>query len=243
MAGIGRNGSREFFWRDLISCWDGKTSASGDQLMFCPLLLEIIESSPERCYPPLNLECVSMYMRANPEPIRTISCLTTDLLKSSGPVYTPIVTKYPPSTCSSLRLLSLSFTLATLSFSSFRASLSCFVSLRSGTSACELDPMPRNERSGLLPLWPREAYIGCGCCPAVGEAGPLAPPSCSCRFEVVDGESGPRGELVLLPMMQILDPQPSHQLDIENRMVPTALVPKTRLKGRLKDERLTWSRS
>jgi hypothetical protein len=82
----------------------------------------------------------------------TISCLTIALLKSSVPVYTPIVTKYPPSTCSSFILLSRSLALATLSFSNFLASLSCFVSRLSGTGllAVELDPMPKKDKSGLL---------------------------------------------------------------------------------------------
>lgn len=138
------------------------------------------------------------------------------MLKSSGPVYTPIVTRYPPSTCSSFKLRSLSLILATLSFSNFRASLSCFVSRRSGTSlVCELEPIPKKERSGLLPLPVLELYnVGLS---VEGDAGPLPPPvESTSRADGCDSE--PRDSLVgLFPIVQRGDPQEPDQQDIEEQ--------------------------
>ena len=94
-----------------------------------------------------------------------MSWRTIPLLKSSIPTYTPCVTRYPPSTCSSLILRSRSLSLVTLSFSNLRASLSCFVSRlasRLEVSGSLLPPIPRNERSGRLPLRGLDARLGRG---------------------------------------------------------------------------------
>ena len=140
-------------------------------------------------------------------------------------------------------LLSRSFALATLSFSCFLASLSCFVSRRSGTSALALDPIPRNERSGLLLRWLREEYT-CAFCLPVGDAGPLVPPAEStCRRVVGDGDSGPRDSFVLaFPMLQTYDP--------EYRINGTSRTEGYRLRGYQRDDGgggretrdSTWSR-
>lgn len=90
----------------------------------------------------------------------TCSCLTMPLLKSSGPVYVPSVTRQPPSMCSSRKLRSRSLSRACRSFSSFLASRSCFVSRgRSGAAGCasrSRDVRPRKLKSGLLPRPCRE---------------------------------------------------------------------------------------
>lgn len=163
--------------------------------MLSPFLLEIVQTPPKWCNPPFNLEIISQNISESWAP-HTINCRTVGLLKSSVPVYTPIVTKYPPSTCSSFILRSRSFSRATRSFSSFRASLSCFVSLRSGCSGLVLlDPIPKNDRSGLLPLPPRTVYTA-----GLGDVGPL--PGLVVRPRGFC-ESGPRDSLeLLLPILQ-----------------------------------------
>jgi hypothetical protein len=93
--------------------------------------------------------------------VPTCNWRTTGLLKSSGPVYVPSVTKKPPSTPSSRILRSRSWALRTRSFSSLRASLSALVSRR-GSSAGSRSafplPMPKNDKSCLLPRPLREVY-------------------------------------------------------------------------------------
>jgi hypothetical protein len=118
------------------------------------------------------------------------------LLKSSGPVYVPKVTRKPPSTPSSRTLRSRSCARCCRSLSSFRASRSALVS-RLGSNAAsrsELAPMPRKERSGLLPRPLREF--------------PYTPlPDLACRedssrpdalgevaWRLLDGRPGPRDE-------------------------------------------------
>lgn len=132
-----------------------------NELVLRPGVLVVLEASPKRCYSALNLIKASATRPCSCFGVLTISCRTVGLLKSSVPVYVPSVTKYPPSTPSSFRLLSLSFFLCSHSFSSFLFSRSCLVSLLGSgwlgsLSGCP--PMPRKDRSGLLPRFRRDEY-------------------------------------------------------------------------------------
>lgn len=95
-----------------------------------------------------------------------MSWRTTVLLKSSGPMYVPSVTRKPPSTPSSRILRSRSFSRATRSFSRLRASLSCLVSRRGSSvgRACSLllEPRCKKDRFCLLLRPLRKLYTGLG---------------------------------------------------------------------------------
>jgi hypothetical protein len=116
----------------------------------------VIEALPKGSQASLDLAIVSLSRDVWTNSLRTCNWRTTGLLKSSGPVYVPNVTKNAPSTPSSLMLRSRSCALSTRSFSSLRASRSAFVSRRGSRagsrSALLLPPMPRKDRSCLLPL-------------------------------------------------------------------------------------------
>ena len=122
----------------------------------------IVQSFPEGSQPTLDLAQKLEHVHIPSYIVwLTCNCLTMPLLKSSGPVYVPRVTRYPPSTPSSRILRSRSFNRACLSFSSFLASLSCFVSrgLSGAFAPSRSRTSPRNGSSGLLPRATLVVYI------------------------------------------------------------------------------------
>jgi hypothetical protein len=124
----------------------------------------IVQPFPERGYSSLNLCNVNPGLDQLKQ--LTIICLTVGFEKSSVPVYTPRVTMNPPSTVSSLILLSLSIFLASLSFANFLASLSARVSFRaSGLDGSKSIPplpgaIPKIEISCLEVLLPVDLSPG-----------------------------------------------------------------------------------
>lgn len=44
-------------FRDLIGGGDFEATSGSDNLMFCPGVFEVVQTSPERGYPPFNLFC------------------------------------------------------------------------------------------------------------------------------------------------------------------------------------------
>lgn len=149
---VGR--SRRLFWRDLVRSRKRETVRNGHELVLSPGIRVVVKALPEWSQTPLNLAHVNVHTSSKGgEHAHTCSCRTVGLLKSSGPVYVPSVTKNAPSTPSSLMLRSRSCALSTRSFSSLRASRSALVSRRgsSAGSRSVLPPMPRKDRSGLLP--------------------------------------------------------------------------------------------
>lgn len=153
---VGR--SRWVFWWDLVWSRQRETICDSYELMFGPRIRVIVESLPEGCQASLDLAYVSPgEARYGGWLAHTCNWRTVGLLKSSGPVYVPSVTKKAPSTPSSLMLRSRSCALSARSFSSLRASRSAFVSRRGSSAGSRsalllLPPMPRNDRSCLLPL-------------------------------------------------------------------------------------------
>lgn len=150
--------SRRFLRGNLVWSWQWETIRDSHQLVFSPGIGVVIEAFPERSQTSLNLDTVSFCESyEDGEHVRTCNCRTVGLLKSSGPVYVPNVTKKAPSTPSSFMLRSRSCALSTRSFSSLRASRSALVSRRgsrAGSRSALLlpPPMPRNDRSWRLPL-------------------------------------------------------------------------------------------
>jgi hypothetical protein len=76
-----------------------------EQLRICPAILVISQSLKEGCQPPFDLGTIISARATGPQrEVGTVSCLTILSLKSSSPVYTPCVTRKPPSTLSSRKL-------------------------------------------------------------------------------------------------------------------------------------------
>lgn len=152
------NRSRRLFWRDLVRSRKRETVRNGHELVLGPSIGVVVKTLPERSQTPLNLAHVNIHASCKGgERAHTCNCRTVGLLKSSGPVYVPRVTKNAPSTPSSLILRSRSCALSTRSFSSLRASRSALVSRRGSSAGSRsawllLPPMPRKDRSCLLPL-------------------------------------------------------------------------------------------
>lgn len=153
--------SRRFFFRNLVCSRQRLAIYNRNQLVLGPCVFVVVETFPEGCQTSFNLSSCQLQEHLRSRDLHTCNWRTVGLLKSSGPVYTPSVTRNPPSTPSSFRLRSRSWTRNARSFSSFRASLSALVSLRGSRagSRSTLSPpllMPRKDRSWRLPLPLRE---------------------------------------------------------------------------------------
>lgn len=102
---VGRTG--RLFWRNLIWSGQWKTIRDGHKLVFGPSIGVVVKALPEGSQASLDLMYVSPNeMGAGGQLAHTCNWRTVGLLKSSGPVYVPSVTKKAPSTPSSLMLRS-----------------------------------------------------------------------------------------------------------------------------------------
>jgi hypothetical protein len=77
----------------LIWRWNGQSSCCGDDLRFGPLIVKVVEASPEGCDLTLDLPSHQFHSVHLKPGALTCSCLTICLLKSSVPTYVPIVTR------------------------------------------------------------------------------------------------------------------------------------------------------